>query len=1002
MSDHYASCDTPSLLAPGVRWRRPQKGAIAALIAHWSRTDDVPSLVSLPTGTGKTAIAIAAPYLMEAPPTRVLVLVPSAALRGQIAAQFSDQRVLRMVGALHEDSNPDVLAMKGLAEDWDDIRRHDVVVALPNSISPSHYVDREPPPPDLFDLIVVDEAHHAPAQTWRAVLEHFHWKRALLLTATPTRRDRKAVPGDMIYRYPLRQALADGSFNPIVPHLLDAPQPFDPVRTDAAIADKVVDLAGDPNHHASTVMIRGRGIERLRELRKLYADRGLDGELLHSRMGAAKRQTVLDGLASGAVRVVFVDGMLGEGYDLPSLRIVGYHDKHRSFEPTVQMIGRLARTSPEHFSPSSVVTVRDHDVYPHLQGALRALYDHEDADWATVLPQVIDDHVEQEQRNRAFIQGVAAEGSGTVNAAALTPLMRLIAFQIADEGWAPWFVGDGQHAQGLSVGEPFAGGLVVYQGVHQTARLFVLVTEHRDQPRWSTDTEMASRRFELHLLAYRPASGDHPALLLLNSNVGLAQRGLVALLEMPEGSRLVDHQRLNAYLDRLPRHSVSAVGVRTTGLAGQAGTAYRNFLGSGVEQGLRRVDVSGAALGHVNLQYDYGGRSASGGAALEKAKIWVTRYVPLAAYDEWVSSVVEGLRDVAPALVPLLPTVERGRTLTAWPQSSVISAEVDPSLLGQGWILESGVGIPIEDVLLVPRDLQQVADTNDVLPIDAIVADSPEPPIWTGQMHLDGTVTGDDLDVRHGHQTGLFSDLLTNFPPTAYFVDGTTVVGHTLYPPPDVPRPFDPEQLIVHDWSGTRITTETAASLPKRSTEVCVHTAFERWADAQPMLGIHRWLICNDGSGEIADHLLIEEDANGVVRLGLWHSKPSGAASPGLRIADLQVVVSQAARSRWHFRSPGLWESLLRRLDGHESPHATIIHGDELLLRQRLDPSDGSWPQTRPQLVPTIGIVQPGLSKQQLIDAVNSGRGQAFVQLLAVAELAAESVDGDLRILNSA
>jgi superfamily II DNA or RNA helicase len=53
---------------------------------------------------------------------------------------------------------------------------------LPNSVSPVHYNDADKPPEDLFDLIIIDEAHHAPAETWRAVLEHFKDARALAPT----------------------------------------------------------------------------------------------------------------------------------------------------------------------------------------------------------------------------------------------------------------------------------------------------------------------------------------------------------------------------------------------------------------------------------------------------------------------------------------------------------------------------------------------------------------------------------------------------------------------------------------------------------------------------------------------------------------------------------------------------------------------------------------------------------------------------------------------------
>ena len=65
------------------RWRSPQLGALGSLLAHWTLTPDEPALVSLPTGAGKTGVALAAPFLTPQPPTRVLVMVPSSALRRQ-------------------------------------------------------------------------------------------------------------------------------------------------------------------------------------------------------------------------------------------------------------------------------------------------------------------------------------------------------------------------------------------------------------------------------------------------------------------------------------------------------------------------------------------------------------------------------------------------------------------------------------------------------------------------------------------------------------------------------------------------------------------------------------------------------------------------------------------------------------------------------------------------------------------------------------------------------
>ena len=64
-------------------WREPQIGAIAALLSHWTLRGDEPALISLPTGAGKTGVALAAPFVMTVPSRRVLVMVSSrCALRG--------------------------------------------------------------------------------------------------------------------------------------------------------------------------------------------------------------------------------------------------------------------------------------------------------------------------------------------------------------------------------------------------------------------------------------------------------------------------------------------------------------------------------------------------------------------------------------------------------------------------------------------------------------------------------------------------------------------------------------------------------------------------------------------------------------------------------------------------------------------------------------------------------------------------------------------------------
>lgn len=65
-------------------WRRPQIGALGALAAQWSLEESEATLISIPTGTGKTAVAMASPYLAERTPGRVLVVASAQAIRKQL------------------------------------------------------------------------------------------------------------------------------------------------------------------------------------------------------------------------------------------------------------------------------------------------------------------------------------------------------------------------------------------------------------------------------------------------------------------------------------------------------------------------------------------------------------------------------------------------------------------------------------------------------------------------------------------------------------------------------------------------------------------------------------------------------------------------------------------------------------------------------------------------------------------------------------------------------
>jgi superfamily II DNA or RNA helicase len=70
-----------------------------------------------------------------------------------------------------------------------------------------------------FDLIVTDEAHHAPAISYRKIFNYFDQASLLGVTATPDRADAKSlgkVFNKIAYEYPLHRAIKDGFLCPIL------------------------------------------------------------------------------------------------------------------------------------------------------------------------------------------------------------------------------------------------------------------------------------------------------------------------------------------------------------------------------------------------------------------------------------------------------------------------------------------------------------------------------------------------------------------------------------------------------------------------------------------------------------------------------------------------------------------------------------------------------------------------------------------------------------------
>lgn len=134
-----------------------QEEAIDAVERDWMAGTTRPA-VSLPTGTGKT-VCFAEHVRREVEQRgRALVLVH----RDELLRQ-----TVRKIAGANPDLSDDIGVVKAARDDWD--RR--VVVASVQTLARKARRDRVPR--DQFNLVVVDEAHHAAAKSYVAVLDHF-------------------------------------------------------------------------------------------------------------------------------------------------------------------------------------------------------------------------------------------------------------------------------------------------------------------------------------------------------------------------------------------------------------------------------------------------------------------------------------------------------------------------------------------------------------------------------------------------------------------------------------------------------------------------------------------------------------------------------------------------------------------------------------------------------------------------------------------------------------
>ena len=506
--------------------RPPQIGALHSILAHWSISKE-PAIIVMPTGTGKTETMLS--LVVAEKCNKALIIVPSDSLRGQVSNKFITLGILKdSEFEIISDTviNPIVGTISSSFKTKEDAvefyNKCNVIIATTSILNQCDKNGFE-----IFDsiisnsnLLIIDEAHHCEASTWDKIATKFisQNKPVLKFTATPFRNDKKRLKGKTIYNYPLSLAQKDGSFMSIdfLPII-----EFNESKADSVIAEKAIeqlrkDITEGYNHK---MMARVEKIERAKEVYEIYKKYSEYNPLLiHSELSVSEKRDSLDKIKNNPdYKIIVCVDMLGEGYDLPALKICALHEIHKNITTLIQFFGRFTRSSSDKVKNATIVAnIGDKNLKDSL---LRKLYA-KDADWNKILKISNEGILKDLNKEEEFFQKFNDDGVPyQIPLRNITPALSTVVYKVGvyNPEWNP------DNHKGYFEKN---NNQTVF-AVHQEKDLLIIISRNNSTVRWGVIDDLINNIFDLHIIYFNRVQ----KLLFINSsNNGSLYEGLAKLV----------------------------------------------------------------------------------------------------------------------------------------------------------------------------------------------------------------------------------------------------------------------------------------------------------------------------------------------------------------------------------------------------------------------------------------------------------------------------------------
>ncbi len=933
--------------------RAPQIGAIYAALAHW-QVGNEPATIVMPTGTGKTETMLS--LLIAANCLKVLIVVPSDALRSQLANKFITLGLLKKLGITNKESLfPRVGIMKHRplsVEEVNTFFENCNVVITTMSVVGQLKAEIQLAISNNCTHLFIDEAHHIAANTWREFTSVFKEKFILQFTATPFRNDDKSIGGKIIFNYPLKKAQNEGYFKRITYHPI---YEFNSMEYDRSIAAKAVeiltaDLDSGYNH---ILMARVNSTYRANQVYEIYSRYdGLNPIQIHTGLKEEEQRESRRKILNYETRVIICVDMFGEGFDMPELKIAAFHDIKKSLPITLQLAGRFTRTSRDSNlgNASIIVNLANVEVAEELQ----SLYS-QDSDWNQILPIISDESTREQESLYEFMKGFD-KFPEELQLQNIRPALSTVVYKTNTDTWQP-----NNFEKGILGIDNFDQ---VYYDINSEKRTLVIVTGNKVHVKWGDLKDIYQLEWTLYIVYWN--QGQQLLYINCSANGSMFEK-LAEVVSMGTASP-INAEDVYRSLGNINRLKINNVGLKEQ-LGKQKN--FTMYTGEDIEPALSPVQLLNKIKSNIfGVGFENGDKVSIG--CSYKGRVWTRKNGNIEELINWCNYTGDKLLDETIDPNAILRGAVYPHTISSRPDLMPISIEWNEEIYKKN---EQAIFIVYNEILYpfdsIELELDNPSETGDIY-----IKLYNERFRSTYRLEIDDESfkfisVENPAFIQFGSKTHSLTDFFYSFSPIIRFFNGAWLEGNQFVDFVFNGSPYVRTKIRTWNWSGVNIREESQGE--QKNIGNIQHKVITELLNKD-----YDIIFDDDSSGEAADLITIKvDDISKNIDVELYHLKYSHAENAGARISDLYEVCGQAQKSVF-WKGKGGFE-LLRHMIERESRRisnnrSTRFEKGTLIDLALIKEKSKRFYKTDFK----IYIIQPGLS------AKNASEQQ--LELLAVTE----------------